>query len=130
MRASCSPTGRIPPNYRRDGGWPAIWRAAYNGHLAVVESMLDAGAHELEGALWRAAKKGQTAVIALLLDREADVHYLDDRALHTAAHYGHLEAATLLLERGRAYAWNEILTVALQHKHHAVAALLRAHRAV
>ena len=46
-----------------------------------------------------------------------------------AAYHGHLETATLLLQRG-ATAQNYFLTAAVQNGHHAIADLMRAHGAV
>ena len=104
-----------------------LWHAAYSGRLAVVEALLDAGAdHQLEEALRVAASGGHTAVAALLLDRGADVHYENENALWYAAGEGHLETATLLLQRG-ATVVEDILEVAVERGHHAVADLLRAH---
>ena len=81
-------------------GWPALWWAAYGGHLAVVEALLDAGAGQREQALVNAAGNRNTAVVALLLDRGADIHHENDQALFNAAHGGYLETVTLLLQRG------------------------------
>ena len=114
-------------------GWNRVsvfGRAAHNGHLAVVEALLDAGAGELGGsiALVQAASRGHTAVAALLLDRGADVHFKNDDALNWAAYHGHLETATLLLQRG-ASALGHHAAVANYFGHRAVADLLRAHGA-
>ena len=105
-------------------GW-----AAFFGHLAVVEALLDAGAGELEWALFWAANEGYTAIVTLLLDRGADVHYGIDAALYQASFHGRLDVAALLLQRG-ATAENHILARAVELGHHAVADLLRAHGAV
>ena len=47
-------------NHCRDG-WRVLWRAARNGHLAVVEALLDPGAGELAGALGEATSRGHPA---------------------------------------------------------------------
>ena len=44
--------------YRAVYVWPMLLRAAYNGHLAVVVALLNAGSVELEGPLVDAAAKG------------------------------------------------------------------------
>ena len=116
-------------NHRGENGMPLLRCAAYNGHLPVVEALLDAGAGQLGEALLDAAMQGHTAVVALLLDRGADVHYANDQALYNAAYRGHLETAKLLLQRG-ATADTHILATAVANGHHAVADLLRAHGAV
>ena len=94
-----------------------------------MEALLDAGAGELEEPLYHAAGNGFTAIAALLLDHGADVHYGDDDVLWYTAHAGHLETATLLLQRG-ATAHNHILAAAVRQGHPGVADLLRAHGAV
>ena len=60
----------------------------------------------LNSALWHAAYHGHTACCELLLDHGADVHYNQDHSLCYAARHGHLQTAALLLDRG-ANAWSE-----------------------
>ena len=118
------------------GGGPVLHRAARNGHVAVVEALLDAGAGHLGGALQTAAQEGHTAVVALLLDRGVNVHHFDDQFLLIAAREGHLETATLLLDRGAdpnahpEWIHETCLQAARRRGHHAVAALLLARGAV
>ena len=116
-------------NHRGEGIWPALSRAAFNGHLAVVEALLDAGAGELGLALGDAAASGKTHVAALLLDRGADVHRDNDVALYYSVLSGELATVLLLLERG-ATARDNILATAVRVGHHAIADLLRAHGAM
>ena len=87
-------------NHRRDAREPAICHAARNGHVTVVEALVDAGANFRDLAFASAAHGGHTAVVAMLLDRGVDVHYADEVALYWAACFGDLETATLLLQRG------------------------------
>ena len=121
-------------------GWPFLQRAANNGHLAVVEALLDvqkiaAGAEELGGALGSAAFGGCTAVAALLLDRGADIDFQNHYALLVAIANGRLETARLLLDRGAdpnaRSSWSgTALKVARDRSHHEVVALLLARGAV
>jgi ankyrin repeat protein len=116
-------------NYEREPEIPVLARAAYNGHLAVVEALLDAGAGRLGPALLWAADRGHTAIISLLLDRGADVHHDGALALIWTVNVGHLQTATLLLDRGVTASIHH-LTLAVERGHHAIADLLRAHGAV
>jgi Ankyrin repeats (3 copies)/Ankyrin repeats (many copies) len=119
-------------NYCCRETWTVLWRAAWYDHLAVVEVLLDAGAHQLDEALVYAAKRGHPAVAALLLDRGADVHFGNDSALWSAAREGHLQTATLLLDRGADAdvhpAWGDstALQAARGNGHHEIVALLLA----
>jgi ankyrin repeat protein len=113
---------------------PLIWHASHNGHLSVVEALVDAGAGHLGLALVVAAQRGQTAVVALLLDRGADVHFDGDTALWCAVWDGRLQMATLLLDRGanpNARHWSLTVLMGARHRdHHEMVALLLARGAV
>lgn len=100
--------------------------ASENGHVGVVDALVDAGADELGCALTHA---GREDVAKLLLDRGADIHFDSDTALFNAARQGRLDMVTLLLQHG-ATATNVILAAAVKNGHHAIADLLRAHGAV
>jgi len=77
-------------------------------------------------ALSEAAYRGHTACCELLLDRGADIHHrgqMND-ALCCAAWQGHPETVAFLLDRG-ADAWSErALAYATENQHDAVVALL------
>ena len=53
--------------------WTPLFWAASAGHLAVLTTLIDAGAGDLEHALSIAAFGGQVAIATLLLDRGVDV---------------------------------------------------------
>jgi uncharacterized protein len=86
-----------------------LQRAAYNGHIAAIATLLKAGAR-VDGAsstgstaLMYAAYNNQTAAIDALVAAGADVHRANkrgDTALHGASAYGRLDAARVLLEAG------------------------------
>jgi ankyrin repeat protein len=81
--------------------------AAFHGHAAVVQLLLDAhaivNAATDEGwtALHGATSKGHTAVAQLLLDAHAEVNAAAHNgctALHEAGHKGHAAVVQLLLD--------------------------------
>ena len=113
-------------HHRGERGGPVLYNAARNGHLSVVEALLDAGADHL-GALRTAAREGHTAIVALLLDRGADVHQENDAALWSAAREGHLETAD---PNADSVLHMSALQSARRFGHHAVAALLLARGAI
>ena len=86
-----------------------IHRAASNGHLEVVQLLLEAGAEKNAAAgdgstaLHFAAQDDHAEVVQLLLGAGADENAVDaggGTALHYAAQYGYVEVARLLLETG------------------------------
>ena len=93
--------------HRYMGVLPVLPQAASNGHLAVVEALLDAGGGALndedeqeDKARDDAAEGGHTAIVLLLLDRGADVHWGNNSALWRSSGNGHLDTVRLLLARG------------------------------
>jgi ankyrin repeat protein len=93
----------------------AIRLAAPNGHLAVVERLLqdvrvDPSADDNYAVLW-ASQRGHLAVVDRLLeDDRVDPSALGNNAVRSAAVYGHLAVVDRLLEDDRVDA-----AVALQH---------------
>ena len=92
-----------------DGGWCPLHFAAINGHLQLVQKLLELNAevdsctHHKSTPLLMASELGHTDVVRLLLNCDADVYARDndlDTPLHCAAGDGHLEITRMLLERG------------------------------
>lgn len=107
--AAVARSGPIPACADGDG-WPLLHRAAQQGRVAALRSLLDGGA-DLRGAglhgrtaLYEAAKYGHVAAVGLLLDRGADPNAREGSSgftpLHIAAERRHLEVLRVLLARG------------------------------
>ena len=78
----------------------AVCRAAFLGHEQAVELLLDFGADvhvDNNEPLRRASGKGQVAVVQLLIQRGAHDY---DMALGEASLYGHADLVQLLIEHG------------------------------
>ncbi|MEE9443648.1 MAG: ankyrin repeat domain-containing protein [candidate division Zixibacteria bacterium] len=95
---------------RNDRGSTALHFAAENGHLQIVELLLDRGADleaiDVDGdtPLMGAAIRGHSEIFKMLLSRGADVDILninENGVLHYAAMGGSVEIVDLLLDRGQ-----------------------------
>jgi ankyrin repeat protein len=89
-----------------DRGSTALQMAVVNGHCAIVEILLAAGADmnanfgDDESVLQAAAYEGQTEIVRLLLNAGADVNTDHGIALQAAAWEGHTETVKFLLNAG------------------------------
>ena len=90
-----------------EGRFPLLELAAYNGHVSVVEVLMDATGtgsqiDVLACALDGVPRNGTdgAAMMALLIDRGANVHSFNERALMHAVKHGCLAMARVLLDRG------------------------------
>ncbi|KAJ9660139.1 hypothetical protein H2201_007046 [Coniosporium apollinis] len=127
--------------YTMPWGWTELHVAAWFGHQAVVEALLNTGVDpdlsndEEETPLWLAADRGHDAVVKLLLDAptgvdmEARDMMLASTPLLVAARKGHVEVARLLLEKGAdpgpgCKNWNSPIGEAALHGHVMIVRLL------
>lgn len=112
-RASSSRRSGAPVPLRVDEcdaeGWNALRSAAWGGHTAAVQLLLERGAHvdacgpDRRSALRAAAWGGHEEIVRLLLLHRAAVDRADNEGrtpLIAAAYMGHLEIIELLVEAG------------------------------
>jgi len=76
-------------------------------------------------SLWHAAYEGHLTIMQVLLDHGADVHAENDRALYETARQDEVQAARLLLSYGATDRDGRILRKAIRKGSHGVANLLR-----
>ena len=120
----------------------SLMLAAANGHLSVVQALLDRGAcieaHCDDGwtALWWAIHEKRMDVATLLLDRGSDIERRGVNGfsiLMHAATYGNVGAVQLLLDRGADLdviaEGDTAESMAQLYRHAGVADLIRAERA-
>jgi len=95
-------------NTKTNNGWSALGVAS-DGHIEVVNILLDNGAHiesrdDCGGTLlWSAARNGSVQIIDLLVEHEADVdavNYSGFTPVCIAADRGHRDAVKTLLQHG------------------------------
>ncbi len=131
---------------RDSAGFTPLHRATAEGHLKVMQQLLEAGAevdsHD-EGEwtpLHAAAAYGHVEACALLIQHKAKVDQSrggkenDDQPIHLAAEYGWLEVVKLLVEKGakvdaRGYRKHTPLHLAAGEGHLAVVKWLVEHQA-
>jgi len=77
----------------------ALKYATEGGHAAIVQLLLERGAHVNE-VFRTACSRGNIEIVELLLEYGANVHAGNDTALFAACHLGHTDIVTLLLESG------------------------------
>ena len=109
----------IDPNIRDEEGYTAIMRAARNGHTAIVQALLTAGADvkaqtlgtriggylggEGETPLMMAARWGHADIVQILLSAGADVHTKSGSgftALQHASVFGNTGIVKILSDKG------------------------------
>uniref|UniRef100_A0A7S3G4Q3 Uncharacterized protein n=1 Tax=Palpitomonas bilix TaxID=652834 RepID=A0A7S3G4Q3_9EUKA len=95
------------PNYPCKGGQGALWKAAYNGRIAIVKALLSKGARvegqrEAAAPIIVAAQNGHVEVIKALVEAGADVNSEAKMttALEVAVRNDRYECVKYLLEKG------------------------------
>jgi ankyrin repeat protein len=133
--------GRLIDSHSKDG-FTALALAAFFGHAAAVQYLIDQGANVSLAAnnpmkvapLHAAVSARHIEIARMLVDNDADVNARQQQGwtpLHGAAQSGDQELVRLLLAKGadreaRADTGQTALDLAMTHGHGAVAALLEA----
>ena len=85
-------------------GWSPLFGASWNGHVAAIETLLNAGAILTGEELSGAARNGHIPAITALLNEGADVNalsgYAEGTPLHNASGAGQILAIEALLKAG------------------------------
>lgn len=76
--------------------------AANNGHLPVVRVLVKHGVSVRDGneALWKAAANGHLDVVEFLVQHGANIHFDDNKPLRIASMFGRLHIVKFLVQQG------------------------------
>ncbi len=95
-------------NIKNDKGWTALMGASMNGHLEIVELLIEKGADVNDNiigttVLMCASLNGHIEIVEFLIDNGADVNVRDSRGsnvLKYASKNGHEEIVRILKDAG------------------------------
>ena len=93
----------IDVNVQDDSSHTAVIAASYQGHLDVVQYLVENGADYLSIAMTHAAYGGHLQVMLFLAEKGADLGFYSDgptTPLTIAAYAGHLDVVRYLVEQG------------------------------
>ena len=107
-------------------GRTVLYLAVEQGHIPMVELLLDRGAAQDRAVLYLAIKQGYTRIVELLLDKGA-VH--DGTVLYMAVKHGHMHIVELLLGRDATYT-GAVLYLAVKQGHTNIVELLLSRKGI